>query len=148
MKKTCSSIIIHKDKILLLLRDNIPQIPDPNKWQTIGGHVEQGETYEEALRREVYEETNLRPSNVHHCGFLKGGYFAMSLYVCYLDDNEKKEVKLGNEGQDLRFFTLEEIEKLPLTPLTKEYFEKYLPQLKRMIKGEIPKPRELGLVKK
>lgn len=29
----------------------------PNTWDIVGGHVEPGETLEEALRREVYEET-------------------------------------------------------------------------------------------
>jgi 8-oxo-dGTP pyrophosphatase MutT (NUDIX family) len=29
----------------------------PNTWDIVGGHVEPGETLDEALRREVYEET-------------------------------------------------------------------------------------------
>jgi 8-oxo-dGTP pyrophosphatase MutT (NUDIX family) len=36
----------------------------PNAWDIVGGHLEPGETYDEALRREVYEETGWRVSHV------------------------------------------------------------------------------------
>jgi len=53
-----AAIIFENDlgELLLYLRDNKPGIPFPLHWDLIGGHVEEGETPEEALVREVKEE--------------------------------------------------------------------------------------------
>ena len=40
-------------------RDNKSWIPFPNHWDLIGGHVEEGETPEKALVREVKEELDI-----------------------------------------------------------------------------------------
>lgn len=36
----------------------------PNTWDVVGGHLEEGETPEEAMRREVTEETGWRVSTI------------------------------------------------------------------------------------
>jgi 8-oxo-dGTP diphosphatase len=59
--KEIAAIILENDKgeFLLALRDNKPNIPFPDHWDLIGGHVEEGETPEEALVREVKEELDI-----------------------------------------------------------------------------------------
>jgi 8-oxo-dGTP diphosphatase len=59
--KEIAAIILENDKgeFLLALRDNKPGIPFPNHWDLIGGHVDEGETPEQALIREVKEELNI-----------------------------------------------------------------------------------------
>ncbi len=59
--KIIAAIILENDKkeILLYLRDNKPGIPFPDHWDLIGGHVEDGESPEEALIREFKEELDL-----------------------------------------------------------------------------------------
>lgn len=59
--KEIAAIILENDKgeFLLYLRDNKPGIPFPGYWDLIGGHVEEGETPEQALVREVKEELDL-----------------------------------------------------------------------------------------
>ena len=56
-----AAIIFENDKheLLFYLRDNKPGIPFPGHWDLIGGHVEEDETPEEALVREVKEELDL-----------------------------------------------------------------------------------------
>jgi 8-oxo-dGTP diphosphatase len=59
--KEIAAIILENDngEFLLYLRDNKPGIPFPDHWDLIGGHVEEGETPEEALIREVREELDI-----------------------------------------------------------------------------------------
>lgn len=59
--KEIAAIILENDKgeFLLYLRDNKPTIPFPDHWDLIGGHVEPGETPEQALVREYKEELGL-----------------------------------------------------------------------------------------
>ena len=59
--KLIAAIILENDKgeLLLYLRDDKPDIPFPDHWDLIGGHVEEGETPEEALVREVKEELDI-----------------------------------------------------------------------------------------
>lgn len=58
MKRLGASIIFVNDKreILLFLRDNDSTIPFPNMWDVLGGHVEQSETPEACIVREMKEE--------------------------------------------------------------------------------------------
>ncbi len=56
--KEIAAIILENSKgeFLFYLRDDKPDIPFPAHWDLIGGHVEVGESPEEALVREVKEE--------------------------------------------------------------------------------------------
>src|SRR5439155_1588409 len=47
------------DRLLIYLRDDKPEIPFPNHWDFFGGHLEEGETPEQAMIREVKEELGI-----------------------------------------------------------------------------------------
>lgn len=50
------AILYRENQFLLQLRDNIPTIIYPGYWALFGGHIEKGETPEEAVKREIWEE--------------------------------------------------------------------------------------------
>ena len=57
MKQIAMALLFDRHcRLLVYLREDKPDSPFPNHWDFIGGHVEEGETPEEALVREVKEE--------------------------------------------------------------------------------------------
>lgn len=146
MKKHASSLIIFENQVLLLHRDNIPTIPDPDTWQAIGGHVEEGEDFDTAIIREIKEETNLSPKNIKYIGKLVRPGNIVALYLVRLSDEEVKDLKLGNEGQEVRFFKADEIDGLNLSPTVSLFVARYKEKLVELVRGGDVCASDFGLV--
>jgi len=145
MRKNASSLIFYEGKVLLLLRDNNPDIPHPNMWQSIGGRVDEGEGFDTAIRREIKEETNLEPKDINYLGKLVLSEQEIAVYLIYLGEDEIGHLKLGNEGQELRLFSVEELDNLELTPVVKGFLTKYRNQYIKLSKGLSVDVHEIGL---
>lgn len=124
-------LVTYQNKLLLMLRDNIQTINDPNTWSLIGGTAEEGETPEQTLFREIEEEIGIRPS--HHKFLFRRKDRPVDIYFVPLTDQEVQQIKLGDEGQRLEFFELDKIQELPRTkgttlnwPIYRQYLEKLL----------------------
>ncbi len=102
------AILYQKNKFLMQLRDNIPNIPHPGQWALFGGHMEVGETPDIAVKREVLEEI----------GYSLPPTFAE--FGCYPDERAVRHVFYAplevefnqlvlNEGWDMGLLTPEDI---------------------------------------
>lgn len=118
---SCTAFIFFNSKILLMLRDNNSKTVHPNVWGIIGGGIECGESPNEAIKRECKEEINIIPSQL--CFIGKDGDNRYR-YFAKLTPKEASLIKLGNEGQRLKFYEIEKLKELSLTPKMTEWVNK------------------------
>ncbi len=104
-------------KYLFILRDDKPNIPQPNTWSLPGGGIEIDETPLETLIREIEEELNIDIFDIKHIyskeikhNFENQEYKIIGHYFTAKTDALISDINL-TEGQKVEFFTLEEIEK-------------------------------------
>ena len=110
----CTWFLERNGKLLMMLRDNKPGIPYPNHWVFPGGTTENYETPTEASIRELKEELGYSPRKMKKIVTLyypKGNAEEHFYYIPL--ERAIKDLTLG-EGQKIKLFTLEEIEKLNL----------------------------------
>jgi 8-oxo-dGTP diphosphatase len=84
----------------------------PNCWDTVGGHLEDGETHEDALQRELEEELGVRPTKFSVLGDYpaQGGSW---LRLFKVEAWSGGEPRINNdEHVDLRWFTIDEAVRL------------------------------------
>lgn len=92
-----------ENKVLFQLRDNKKDIPYPNRWSLFGGGIEQGETPEEAILREVDEELNLKLDKKKLQLLIKKISRKEQRYVFYYKLKNNEKTFTVREGQDYIF---------------------------------------------
>ncbi|MFO7890020.1 MAG: NUDIX domain-containing protein [bacterium] len=97
-----------------------------NKFIIPGGHIEVGEKMEDALRREIGEETGLSiydiklislKENIPSPEYHKNQHFIFIDFVCKTDSSK---VILNEEAQEYRWIDLKDVDKYDLCSFTKE----------------------------
>ncbi len=100
-------------KFLLQLRDNNPNIFYPNCWGPFGGSLEKGETFKDALVREIKEEISVDLSG-KKLSFLFDVASPERVGIAFhVKTKLNPEDIILNEGQEARFFTPDEIKAIP-----------------------------------
>lgn len=114
-----------KGELLLHLRDDKPDIRYPNHWGVIGGQVEPGESFEQALVREVAEEIEVSVQDYEYWDAYKTPGQETAMFVARLD-TPAEQLTL-NEGQRVEFASPQEAIVRPLVP----WLAKVLPDFAR-----------------
>lgn len=60
-----------------------------------------------------------------------------AIYIVRLDEDEVKNVKLGNEGQEIGWFTPHEIQEIGAVPAVKSFFQKNAKIVELFLRGRI-----------
>lgn len=120
-------VIIHNGKILCGKRKDLKGICGP------GGHIEAGETSEEAASREAQEEFGVTPLNLLPLGEAKGlsgWYLPSKLY--FTDEFLGIPKADGEEMQDARWMSVQELQNEKLFPP----FEESIKTLVKLLTGK------------
>ena len=105
---------------LLLVRRG--QEPARGTWSVPGGRVEGGESDAQATAREVLEETALRVRVGELAGYVEreapsGGTYVIRDYHCVPEpDVDLTSVRAGDDADDARWFTHDEVRALDTSP--------------------------------
>ena len=122
------ALVFDGDLVLLVQRGNEPL---KGWWSLPGGAVEAGERVEDAVCREVLEETNLEVRVVRFgeiferimpdaAGAIEYHYVLLD-YVCEVYGGT---LRAGSDSADVRWFSSEELKELPITSGTLEVVER------------------------
>lgn len=122
LDKNAVAVIVDKDnKILLLKRSDYPDSWMPNKWSLVGGGIEKGESPEQAVKREIQEETELEISDfVNSFTIQRHENSVETVFACRYD-GDPTDVTLDKENSNYGWFSISEIDYLDTVPHLMEY---------------------------
>ena len=122
---TMRGIIKNDDGEILILKRHPKSRTDPDTWELPGGKVENGEFFDDALLREIKEETNLDCKVGDLAIAIQHDYpFKRTVQmIMYLDD-VKGEVKISDEHTDARYASIDEIKTLTLSGCLEKVLKK------------------------
>jgi 8-oxo-dGTP pyrophosphatase MutT (NUDIX family) len=123
--------LIERDGALLLERRS-----DCGRWGLIGGGIEAGESLEEGLRREVFEETGLvvvdqelfvvSPDPSRIVRYPDGNVVRLVTFVFRVEVEEFRAIRRSEESEELKFFHPDQLATLDIIETARPIVEAYL----------------------
>ena len=112
---------------LFHLRDDLPFIADPGMWSLIGGSIDEGESPEQAAKREVSEEIGITIEDLRYLATIDAvdsvqgvrHPLRIALFLAVIERDEG-EIELA-DGQQVRYFSLDAIMERDLKPEFKRF---------------------------
>ena len=114
-------------QVLLVLRDDKDSIPYPNTWNILGGCIEENESPEECIKREMLEEIEL---DVGEINFFRSFDLGDRIDYAFWKkiDLEPSKINL-HEGQRLAYFTKAEIDKMEIAFQGNRILDAFFPEV-------------------
>jgi 8-oxo-dGTP diphosphatase len=96
--------IVHREDRVLLVKRSIE--PGLGRWSLPGGFIEEDENAEEAVVREVQEETGLtcRPQNLLDAHSMRSATYGSILVLCYSAEILNGRLQAGGDAAEACFF--------------------------------------------
>lgn len=130
-KRDVALILLHDDRKRLLLQHRTADAPRwPDYWGLFGGGLEENETPEEGLKREIFEELNYAVRNPRLFTSLyyeDDKYFGEKYY--FIESYDTNQKLILNEGQDFKWVFLNEMSVLKIAPHNLDIIKKFEPIL-------------------
>lgn len=106
-------ITLEDGRFLMQLRDDKPDIWYPGYWGCFGGAVDRGETPEQALKRELFEELEFNIREATYLTRFDFDFKSFGMQYCYriyyvvkMTERESRALKL-HEGRSVEAFNYE-----------------------------------------
>lgn len=111
MKRAVVGVIINKNDEILVGKKVLTSSRIPGMWHVPGGHVNEGESLESALKREMKEETNLDIDIINKIGelFLDNRNMLVSWFLCR---PLHYKLKSGDDLIDVKWVKKEEVNEI------------------------------------
>jgi 8-oxo-dGTP pyrophosphatase MutT (NUDIX family) len=119
------AVIVNDDNKMLLVKRGDGGGEDiwmPNKWSLVGGGIEEGETPEQACKREILEETSLKITKFTESFTIQRNNNVEHVFVCRYT-GEPTDVTLDFENSAYGWYGVAEIDYLDIVPHLVEYLK-------------------------
>jgi len=156
IRPTARAILIGPDDRILLFCIADERLPDKRFWICPGGGLEAGESHEDALIREIHEETGIDEIDIGACAWLRTHswwwpatdewitsverYYVVHTPTAIVDTSGQDEAEMQFMAGH-RWFTLEQLRGHPERLVPADFAERVAP----IVAGEVPvEPLEVG----
>jgi len=114
-----AGILYREDKFLIAQRNILKD--QGGLWEFPGGKVENNETYEEALKREIKEELDGDIDNIQYLGEIIHSYPEKTVQIIYFKADLLNDIR-SNEHEQLCWITAKERERFVFADADKKAF--------------------------
>ena len=122
---TVRGIIKNDADEILIVKRHPKSRTDPDTWELPGGKMEAGEFFDDALVREIKEETNLDCEVGDLAIAIQHDYpYKRTVQMIMYLDNIKGDFKISEEHTDGKYVSLDELKTLTLSSCLQKVLEK------------------------